>query len=79
MGMVRKFWNTNARPEGWLGRFALRMMNLTHTPMAQWNLVLGLNHLTHLAAVKTSPAGNNKVNYYVITPIKGGLRPPFIG
>ena len=38
MGMFSKFWNTNARPEGWLGRFALRMMNLTHTPMAQWNL-----------------------------------------
>jgi len=38
MGMFGKFWNTNARPEGWLGRFALRMMNLTHTPMAQWNL-----------------------------------------
>ena len=36
--MFSKFWNTNARPEGWLGRFALRMMNLTHTPMAQWNL-----------------------------------------
>ena len=38
MGMFSKFWNTNARPEGWLGRFALRMMNLTHTPMAQWNI-----------------------------------------
>ena len=38
MGMFSKFWNTNARPEGWLGRFALRMMNLTHTPMARWNL-----------------------------------------
>ena len=38
MGMFSKFWNTNARPEGWLGRFALRMMNLTHTPMAQWDL-----------------------------------------
>ena len=33
MGMFSKFWNTNARPEGWLGRFSLRMMNLTHTPM----------------------------------------------
>ena len=38
MGMFSKFWSTNARPEGWLGRFALRMMNLTHTPMARWNL-----------------------------------------
>ena len=38
MGMFSKFWNTNASPEGWLGRFALRMMNLTHTPMAQWDL-----------------------------------------
>ena len=38
MGFFSKFWNTNARPEGWLGRFALRMMNLTHTPMARWNL-----------------------------------------
>lgn len=38
MGMFSKFWNTNARPEGWLGRFSLRMMNLTHTPMARWNL-----------------------------------------
>ena len=38
MGMISKFWSTNARPEGWLGRFALRMMNLTHTPMARWNL-----------------------------------------
>ena len=38
MGMFSKFWNTNARPEGLLGRFALRMMNLTHTPMARWNL-----------------------------------------
>lgn len=38
MGMLSKFWNTNACPEGWLWRFALRMMNLTHTPMAKWNL-----------------------------------------
>ena len=38
MGMISKFWNTNARPEGWLGRFALWMMNLSHTPMARWNL-----------------------------------------
>lgn len=38
MGIIRKFWNTNARPEGWLGRFSLWMMNLSHTPMARWNL-----------------------------------------
>ena len=40
MGTLNKFWNTNARPEGWMGRLALRMMNLTHTPMALWNLSL---------------------------------------
>ncbi|MBQ9668266.1 MAG: class I SAM-dependent methyltransferase [Prevotella sp.] len=40
MGTLSKFWNTNARPEGWMGRLALRMMNLTHTPMALWNLSL---------------------------------------
>ena len=38
MGMFSKFWNTNARPEGWLGSFSLWMMNLSHTPMARWNL-----------------------------------------
>ena len=30
----------NARPYGRLGRITLRMMNLTHTPMAKWNLSL---------------------------------------
>ena len=40
MGTLSKFWNTNARPEGWMGRLALRTMNLTHTPMALWNLSL---------------------------------------
>lgn len=40
MGMFSKFWNTNARPTGWIGRLALRMMNLSHTPMALWNLSL---------------------------------------
>jgi len=40
MGTLSKFWNTNARPEGWMGRLALRIMNLTHTPMALWNLSL---------------------------------------
>jgi hypothetical protein len=39
MGMFSKFWGSNARPEGWLGRFALWMMNLTHTPMAQSDLI----------------------------------------
>ncbi len=40
MGFFSKFWNTNARPKGWIGRLALRMMNLSHTPMALWNLSL---------------------------------------
>ncbi len=40
MGMLDKFWNTNARPKGWIGRMALRMMNLSHTPIALWNLSL---------------------------------------
>ena len=40
MGKLKKFWNTNARPDGRLGRIALRMMNVTHSPMAMWNLSL---------------------------------------
>jgi len=40
MGLLGKFWNTNARPKGWIGRMALKMMNLSHTPMALWNLSL---------------------------------------
>ena len=40
MGKLKKIWNTNARPDGRLGRLALRMMNVTHTPMAMWNLSL---------------------------------------
>ena len=39
-GLLSKFWNTNARPQGWMGRMALWEMNLTHTPMAPWNLSL---------------------------------------
>lgn len=39
-GLLSKFWNTNARPQGWMGRMALWEMNLTHTPMALWNLSL---------------------------------------
>ena len=38
MSKLNKFWNTNARPDGRLGRLALRMMNVTHSPMAMWNL-----------------------------------------
>lgn len=38
MEALRKFWNTNARPQGRMGRFALSLMNLTHTPMALWNM-----------------------------------------
>ena len=40
MGKLKKFWNTNAQPNGRIGRFALRMMNVTHSPMAKWNLSL---------------------------------------
>ena len=40
MSKLNKFWNTNARPDGRLGRLALRMMNVTHSPMAMWNLSL---------------------------------------
>ena len=40
MGKLNEFWNTNARPDGRLGRLALRMMNVTHSPMAKWNLSL---------------------------------------
>ena len=40
MSKLNKFWNTNARPDGRLGRLALRMMNVTHSPMAKWNLSL---------------------------------------
>lgn len=40
MGKLNEFWNTNARPDGRLGRLALRMMNVTHSPMAMWNLSL---------------------------------------
>lgn len=40
MSKLNKFWNTNARPNGRLGRLALRMMNVTHSPMARWNLSL---------------------------------------
>ena len=39
-GLLSKFWNTNACPQGWMGRMALWGMNLTHTPMALWNLSL---------------------------------------
>lgn len=40
MGLLKRFWNTSARTEGWLGRMNLRFMNLVHTPMARWNLSL---------------------------------------
>lgn len=37
---LNRFWNTSARPTGWLGRLNLRFMNLAHTPNARWNLSL---------------------------------------
>ena len=40
MGTLSKFWNTNARPEGWMGRLALRMIKLTHTQKSLCNLSL---------------------------------------
>lgn len=39
-GWLNRFWNTSARPTGWLGRLNLRFMNLVHTPNARWNLSL---------------------------------------
>ena len=40
MRLIREFWNTNACPKGRIGRFALWLMNISHTPMARWYLSL---------------------------------------
>lgn len=41
MGLMRKFLNQTRKPEGFLGKLMLKMMNAGHAKMADW----GLSHL----------------------------------